>query len=185
MAVPVQKRLLTIDEFERLWGDGVFPPEARLELIHGEIVEMTPIGDRHFLCVMFLGDLLADLKPKGIASVQGPLRFRGQTSIPQPDAVVFRRRADFKQRPPRGRDALLVVEVADSTLAYDRNTKIPLYAANGIPEAWLVDLSSDTIFVYRRPSADGYQDVRAYRRGDSISPLAFPEARFSVDEILG
>jgi Uma2 family endonuclease len=185
MAVPIQKRFLTMDEFEQAWEGGAFPPDGRLELIRGEIVEMTPIGDRHFLCVMFLGDLLADLRPKGISSLQGPLRLPLQESVPQPDAVVFRRRSDFKTRPPRGKDALLVVEVSDSTLAYDRDVKMRLYAEAGIPEAWLVDLNSDTIFVHRRPSPAGYQDVRAYRRGDSISPEAFPAVRFAVDEILG
>ncbi|MEO6195808.1 MAG: Uma2 family endonuclease, partial [Thermoanaerobaculia bacterium] len=141
--------------------------------------------DRHFLCVMFLGDLLSELKPKGISSLQGPLRLPLQESVPQPDAVVFRRRADFKRRPPRGKDALLVVEVSDSTLAYDRDVKMPLYAKVGIPEAWLVDLKAETIFVHRRPSPEWYQDVRAYRRGETIYPEAFPETGFAVDEILG
>jgi Uma2 family endonuclease len=185
MAVPIQKRFVAIDEFERLWEDGVFPPDARLELIRGEIVEVTPIGDRHFLCVMFLGDLLADLRPKGISSLQGPLRLPLQESVPQPDAVVFRRRSDFKKRPPRGKDALLVVEVSDSTLAYDRDVKMRLYAEVGIPEAWLVDLSSERILVYRRPSPEGYQEVRAYGRGESISPKEFPGKRFAVEAILG
>jgi Uma2 family endonuclease len=185
MAVPIQKQFLTIEEFERAWEEGAFPPDARLELIRGEVVEMSPIGDRHFLCVMFLGDLLSELKPKGISSLQGPLRLPLQESVPQPDAVVFRRRADFKARPPRAKDALLVVEVSDSTLAYDRDVKVPLYAEVEISEAWLADLNSDTIFVHRQPSPEGYQDVRAYRRGETISPETFPDVRFTVDEILG
>jgi|GraSoiStandDraft_8_1057269.scaffolds.fasta_scaffold26877_2 Uma2 family endonuclease len=185
MAVPIQKQLWTIDEFERAWDDGAFPPDARLELIRGEIVEMSPIGNRHFVCVMLLGDLLADLKPKGISSIQGPLRLPLQESVPQPDAVVFRRRKDFAARPPRGKDALLVVEVSDSTLAYDRDVKMPLYAEVGIPEAWLVDLKSNRIVVHRRPTPEGYQDVRAYARGESVTPEAFPERQFAVDEILG
>lgn len=185
MAVPIQKRSVSMDEFERLWEEGVFPPDARLELIRGEIVEMMPIGDPHALCVMWLCDLLSDLKPKGILSPQNPLKLPAQESIPQPDAVVFRRRANFKSRPPRARDVFLLVEVSDSTLAYDRNIKMPLYAEAGIPEAWLVDLNSQRILVHRRPSTEGYQDVRAYSRGESISPKAFPGKRFSVDEILG
>ena len=157
-----------------------FPPDARLELIRGEIVEMSPIGDRHFLCVMFLVTLLADLMPKGILSPQNPLRLPWHESIPQPDAVVFRRRPNFRARPPRAEDVLLLVEVSDSSLAYDRNVKMPLYAEAGIPEAWLVDLNSETLFVYRQPSPEGYQDVRAYRRGESVSPEAFPETEFAV-----
>jgi Uma2 family endonuclease len=98
--------------------------------------------------------------------------------------VLLQRRSDFRSRPPHPEDVFLLVEVADTSLAYDRETKIPLYAESGIPEAWLVDLNSDTISVYRRPSPNGYQEVRQYRRGDTISPEAFPEARFAVDDLL-
>jgi len=185
MAVPFQKRFVTIDEYQQMAEDGVFSPDARLELIRGEIVEMSPIGDPHFLSVMFLGDLLSELRPKGISSLQGPLRLPLQESVPQPDAVVFRRRSNFKARPPRGKDALLVVEVSDSTLAYDRDVKMPLYAEVGIPEAWLVDLNAESIWVYRRPSPEGYQEIRAYWRGETIYPEAFPETGFAVDAILG
>ena len=125
MAVPMPKQLLTIAEFERAWDDGAFPPDARLELIRGEIVEMTPIGDRHALCVMWLCDLLADLRPVGILSPQNPLRLPAQESVPQPDVVVLRRRADFGARPPGAEDVLLLVEVADSSLFYDRKRKLP------------------------------------------------------------
>lgn len=185
MAVPFQKQFMTIDQFEQAWEDGAFAPDARLELIRGEVVEMSPIGDPHFLSVMFLGDLLPELRPKGISSLQGPLRLPLQESVPQPDAVVFRRRSNFKTRPPRGKDALFVVEVSDSTLAYDRDVKMPLYAEVGIPEAWLVDLNAETIWVHRRPSPGGYQEVRAYNRGETIYPEAFPETGFAVDAILG
>ena len=185
MAMPFQKQFLTIEEFERAWEEGAFPPDARLELIRGEVVEMSPIGDPHFLSVMFLGDLLSELRPEGILSLQGPLRLPLQESVPQPDAVIFRRRTDFKTRPPRAEDVFFLVEVSDSTLAYDRKVKMPLYAEVGIPEAWLVDLKSATIFVHRQPSLEGYQDVRAYRRGETIYPEAFPETGFAVDAILG
>jgi len=89
MAVPIQKHLWTIEEFERAWDEGAFPPDARLELIRGEIVEMSPIGPPHALCVMWLCDLLSDLKPKGILSPQNPLELPELESVPQPDAVVF------------------------------------------------------------------------------------------------
>jgi Uma2 family endonuclease len=118
-------------------------------------------------------------------SSQGPLRLPLRQSVPQPDVVVFQRRSNFKTRPPRGKDALFVVEVSDSTLAYDRDVKMPLYAEVGIPEAWLVDLNAETIFVHRRPSPEGYQEVRAYGRGERIYPEAFPETGFAVGEILG
>jgi Uma2 family endonuclease len=185
MAIPVQKQLLTIEEFERAWDDGAYSPDARLELIRGEVVEMSPIGDPHAICVIWLCDVLSDLRPKGILSPQNPLKLPELASVPQPDAVVFRRRANFRVRPPRAKDVLLLVEVSDSSLAYDRDTKMRLYAQAEIPESWLVDLNNQRIFVYRQPSSEGYQESRIYSRGESISPMAFPEKRFGVGDILG
>ena len=185
MAVPIQKHLLTVEEFERAWDDGAFPADARLELIRGEIVEMSPIGDPHALCVIWLCDVLSDLRPKGILSPQNPLKLPEHDSVPQPDAVVFRRRANFRTRPPRAKDVLLLVEVSDSSLVYDRDTKMRLYAQAGIPESWLIDLNNQRIFVYRQPSSQGYQEERVYYRGESIAPKAFPGKRLGVIEILG
>ncbi len=183
MAVPMTKRL-TVDEFQRLAAQGFFPPDARLELIRGEIIEMSPIGDRHALCVTLLNDLFADLRPKGLVSPQNPLRIPGQESVPQPDIVLLRRRHDFSARPPHPKDVFLVVEVSESSLAYDRTVKIPLYAQAGLPEAWLVDLNSGVISVFRRPSNNGYRQVRQYGRDDKISLEAFPEVQFAVRQIL-
>lgn len=185
MAVPITRHLLTVDEFQRAAATGVFSEDARLELIRGEIIEMTPIGDRHGVCVMMVEDLLADLRPKGVVSTQNPLRLPAQRSVPQPDVVLLRRRHDFWSRPPHPEDVFLLVEVSDTSLAYDRDVKIPLYAESGIPEAWIVDLSSDTIFAFRRPSPRGYQEIREYRREDEISLEAFPEVHFAARQILG
>jgi Uma2 family endonuclease len=185
MAVPNYQQPLTIEEFQWMAESGVFAEDDRLELIRGEIVEMAAIGDRHALCVMLINDLLADLKPRGIVSPQNPLRLPGQGSVPQPDVVLLRRRPDFKSRAPHAGDVLLIVEVADTSLIYDRDVKIPLYAEAGIPESWLIDLNSATIFAYQRPLLHGYQEVRVYRRGDWISPQAFPDERFLVDDLLG
>ena len=182
MAVPNPKRLLTVDEFQGMAEAGYFSPDERLELIRGEIVEMTPIGDPHAFAVMMVVDALAALRPKAILSPQNPLRLPGQTAVPQPDVALLKRRRDYKARPPRYEDVLLIVEVADSSLAYDRDTKMPLYAEAGIPEAWLVDLGADVILVHRRPLSGRYRDVRPYRRGEVIE---IEGEVFSVDEILG
>jgi Uma2 family endonuclease len=100
--------------------------------------------------------------------------------------VLLRYREDcYTAQPPKPEDVLLVVEIADTSLAYDRDVKIPLYAEAGIQEAWLVAFTSDSIFAYRRPSPTGYLEVRQYRRGDEIFPEAFPDERFSEAEILG
>jgi Uma2 family endonuclease len=185
MAVLNYQQPLTVEEFQRMAESGVFAEDDRLELIRGEIVEMAAIGDRHALCVMLANDLLSDLKPRGIVNPQNPLRLPGQGSVPQPDIVLLRRRPDFKSHAPHAGDVLLMVEVADTSLAYDRDIKIPLYAEAGVPESWLVDLNSARIFAYRRPSPDGYQEVREYRRGEWISPQAFPDKCFRVDDLLG
>ena len=185
MAVPIQKHLWTIEEFERAWDEGAFPPDARLELIRGEIVEMPPIGGPHIACVVRLITLMSRLFPKAQVSPQNPLRISDRISIPQPDIVVIGTRTDLAENPPTDEDSLLLIEVADSSLHRDRKDKIPLYAEAGIPESWLVDLNSSTLFVHRRPSPEGYQDVRAYRRGESVSPEAFPDVSFTIDEILG
>lgn len=183
MAVPMSRHLLSVEEYQRAAEGGVFGEDNRLELIRGEIIEMAAIGDRHALCVMLLSDLLFDLRPKGIVSPQNPLRLPSQRSVPQPDVVLLRRR-DFRSRPPYPEDVLLLVEVSETSLIYDRDIKMPLYAESGIPEAWLVDLNSNTIFAFREPSPKGFQEVRQYRRGDSLSPLAFPEVSFAVSDFL-
>lgn len=185
MAVPFQKQFLTIEEFEQAWNDGAYPPDARLELIRGEVVEMTPIGGPHIACVVQLITLLSRLIPRALLSPQNPLRIPGRTSEPQPDLVLIRPRNDLASKPPAAEDVLLVIEVADSSLMRDRNSKIPLYAEAGIREAWLIDLNSETVFVFRNPSLKGYLEARPYRRGDSISLKAFPDVRFTIDEILG
>jgi|SRR5436853_4641060 len=187
MAVPIQKRFVTIDEYHRMGEEGAFPPDARLELIRGEIVEMSPIGPGHASSVRrFIRNFSARLSPHAIVDAQNPVELRDQESEPQPDITLLRLRDDFySTATPGPGDILLVVEVAESSLSYDRRVKMHLYAETGIPEAWLVDLNSGTLFVHRRPSLQGYQDVRAYRRGESVSPEAFPDVRFTVDEILG
>ena len=187
MAEPIQKRFVTIDEYHRMGEEGAFPPDARVELIRGEIIEMSPIGPRHSGSVRrFNRNFSARLSPHAIVDVQNPVEMRDQESEPQPDITLLRLQDDcYSAATPTPGDTFLVVEVADSSLYFDRRVKMHLYAEAGIPESWLVDLKSGTLFVYRRPSPEGYQDVRAYRRGESVAPEAFPEARFTLDEILG
>lgn len=182
-----QRRLLTLDEYHQMIEAGILSEDERIELIRGEMVEMTPIGNRHAGCVRWLNRTFnARLASRAIVDVQDPVSLEEQQSEPQPDVVLFRYREDcYRTQQPRPEDVLLAVEVADSSLAYDREVKIPLYAEVGIREAWLVAFPSDSVFSYRDPSPTGYRQVREYRRGDEISPEAFPDTRFSVDEILG
>jgi len=182
-----QRRRLTLDEYHQMIEAGILSEDERIELIRGELIEMSPIGKRHAGCVRwFIRSFSSRFASRAVVDVQDPVTLEEQQSEPQPDIVLFRYQEDcYRAQPPRPEDVLLAVEVADSSLAYDREVKIPLYAAAGIREAWLVALPSDFVLSYRDPSPTGYRTVREYRRGDVIAPEAFPDERFSVAEILG
>ncbi|MGH7672072.1 MAG: Uma2 family endonuclease [Gemmatimonadales bacterium] len=185
MVLPVLEGPFTVDAYQRLGELGLLRHDDRVELIAGQVVRMTPIGDRHASCVRRLNRLLsAALLDVGIVDVQNPVVL-GRQDAPQPDLTVLRPRADAYPRHPRAPDILLVIEVADSSLDYDRDVKIPLYARAGVPEAWLVDLVAERIVVYREPRAGTYTQVQSAVRGDALRPLPVPEATLAVSDILG
>jgi ubiquitin-like protein Pup len=148
MTVQAAKRLLAVEEFYRMCEAGIFKPEERLELIDGEIITMAPIGQRHHACVMLLTMTLAPrLEGRALVSVQGPLAL-GPDQLRYPDLVLLRRQADvYRTAGPTATDAFLVIEVADTSVDYDRDVKVPLYAQAGIPEVWLVDLTTNHLEV--------------------------------------
>jgi len=164
---------------------GILSEDDRVELIEGEIVEMSPIGSHHAACVKRLNRLFSRSVSDAVVSVQDPIRL-SEYSEPEPDLALLRPRADFyAEALPGPEDTLLVVEVMETSAQYDRERKLPLYAEAGIPEVWLVDLAAECIEVYRRPSPDGYEDVRRRCRGERLSPQAFPDVELAVDEVLG
>jgi Uma2 family endonuclease len=182
MAIASRRRRFTVEEYHRLGEAGILREDDRVELIDGEIIEMTPIGERHALSVIYLNNVLArGLEGRALVSPRNPLRL-GPHSEPLPDLVLL---PSSLNRFPCARDALLVIEVADTSLAYDRDTKLPRYARAGIPEAWIVDLEGHAVEVHRTPGPTGYGDVRRLGRGAFVSPAAFPDLRLAVDEILG
>lgn len=186
MAAPVRKRLLTIDEYRRMGEAGIFHEDDRVELIRGEIYNMSPIGSRHVACLNRLLELFTSPQPRVIRSPQNPIVLERQGSEPQPDLVLLRYQSDYYESAIAGPgDVILVIEISDSSLAYDRKVKIPLYAESGIPEAWIADLEGRTVTVYRQPSPDGYREMRTFSRGETVSPEAFPELSLSVDAIFG
>jgi len=185
MALPRLKGPLTVDQYQRLGEQGVLGEDDRVELVAGRVVEMTPIGDRHAACVRRLSRLFArHLLDVAVCDVQNPVVLSAHDA-PQPDVTLLKLRPDGYPTHPRAADLLLVVEVADTTLAYDRDIKLPLYARAGIPEVWLVDVTADRIEVYRTPTAGTYPDTRAASRGEMLAPLHFPNATISTAEILG
>lgn len=180
-----QRHQITTEEYLRMGEAGVFAPEARLELIEGEIVEMAPIGSPHASVVNTLAYLFFTLAGnRAIVSVQAPT-VAGERSVPQPDLMLLKPRADrYFSAHPGPDDVLLLVEVSDSTLAFDVGTKLPLYARAGITEVWIVDVNARAVQVHREPGASGYGRSFTAPHGESIAVLALPEARLAVSEIF-
>ncbi len=151
---------LTVDDYYRMGETGVLAPDARTELINGEIIDMTPPGSRHSATVAFLADILTAVTgSSAIRWVQSPLRLN-HSSEPQPDLMLLKRRDDFyAEENPGPADVILLVELSDSSLRYDRQIKGPLYASHGIPEYWLVDLAAHELQIHRQPRNGAYVDV--------------------------
>lgn len=164
---------------------GVLREGERLELIDGKVVEMSPIGIGHASVLDRLDEALRDAIGKDAQfRVQGPLRLDVHSEV-QPDFLVLRRRDDFyAERHPGPEDVLLLVEVADTSQQYDRQTKLPLYAQHGVQEVWLIDVSKRSIEVFGRPGPNGYAGRQVLTGGDQLTCGAFPELRIPVSRIL-
>lgn len=149
------------------------------------MIDMSPIGTRHAGCVLFLSNLLILLLGgRALINVQNPLEL-DETSEPQPDIALLKPRPDFyRNSHPQPEDIFLLIEVADTTVKYDREVKIPLYAEANIPEVWLVDVNQEVIEVYRNPLQGVYQDVQKLVNNQVLSILAFPDVHINVSEIF-
>jgi Uma2 family endonuclease len=180
-----QRHPVTAEEFLRMDRAGVFAPEARLELIQGEIVEMAPIGSPHAGRVNTLTRLFVQRAAnRAVVSVQGPV-IVSERSIPQPDLALLKLRADdYCDSNPTASEVLLAVEVADTTLAFDLGTKVPLYARAGIPEVWVVDVNERAIRVFRGPSASGYRTSFTAAGAERISADALPDVWLEPRELF-
>jgi Uma2 family endonuclease len=189
MAVDIAgaRRLFTVEEYHRMAEVGILKPHDRVELIRGEIVEMSPIGRRHAAFVDNLTELLVTrLSGRAIVSVQNPVVVAAD-SEPQPDLKLLRRRrpVPYKDAEATAADVLLLIEVAETSLRYDRTVKLALYAEAGVPEYWVVDASAEAIEVYRGPAPDGYREVTRVIGEGTVSPAAFLDARLTLAEIFG
>ena len=182
----VTRHRFTAEEYRRMGEVGILHEDDRLELIGGEIVEMAAIGTRHLACVVALTHLLvAASGGRYFVSPQNPISL-GDRDEPQPDLSLLKTRPDpGAARPPGPGDVLLVVEVSDTTLRYDRNVKLPLYARAGIPEVWVVDLQDSFVEVYAKPTVDSYARVHRYGRGERARSEVVADLVLSVREILG
>lgn len=186
IASPVVRRRFTVEQYEQMAIAGIFAEDDRIELIEGEIVEISPIGPSHSACVSRLIQLIQQqIGSSLIIRVQDPIRLSNR-SEPQPDVALVQPRADFYAGGhPEPEDVVLLVEVADSSLSYDRDLKLPLYARAGIAEVWLVCLLPQTVEVFRAPSESGYGERREARRGESVAALNIPGVMLSVADIRG
>jgi Uma2 family endonuclease len=164
---------------------GILSRSDRVELIDGEIVVMTPIGSRHAACVSSTTRaLVKSAGDEAIVQPQGPVRL-DRYYEPEPDFVLLRPRDDFyasRHRTPQ--DVLLIIEIADSSIEYDRDVKAPLYAMSGIPEYWIADLNANVLWRYSLPERGVFQRVEECRRGQSIAPQQLPTCIVPVDVFL-
>lgn len=185
MAAILERRRFTVAEFARLAEVGVFGPDERLELVEGEVLEMSPIGQRHAACVNFMTQVFATgCAGKALVAVQNPLRV-GDRSELYPDLALLRPRADYYRGSlPTGGDTLLVVEVSDSTAAYDREVKVSLYGRAGVPECWLVDLAGGRVEVYSQPSSKGYDQKGTLLPGEGVFFGLLPALILPVAELV-
>jgi Uma2 family endonuclease len=186
MSVQVARRYFTVEEYHRMGEAGVFSEDDRVELIEGEILKMSPIGSRHAASVNRLHMQFTNLlSGRAIVSVQNPIVLN-DFSEPEPDIAVLRRRDDFyAESHPTAADALLVIEIADTSVEYDHDIKLPAYARSAVPEVWIVDIPGETVAVHADLANGVYRAVSTHQRGDSITPLHFPDLSIAVVSILG
>jgi Uma2 family endonuclease len=180
-----QRHRLTVAEYYRMGETGILPPDARVELIEGEVIDMPPIGSFHAGTVEYIGhSLRLACGAQALVRMQNPV-FLDLHSEPQPDVALVCPRPDFyRSAHPGSADVLLIVEVADATLAYDTQIKLPLYARYGIPEVWIADLFNRRFLVHRTPTPTGYQDVRTLIDLSAVTPLLLPGVSIDLSDLF-
>ncbi len=154
------------EDFHKMAEAGILGEDDRVELLRGEVVELSPVGKRHAYVVNTLVDLLSPLRDRAVLSVQNPLGLFPDTEV-YPDLALLRPpRTRYRDRLPEAKDVLLVVEVAETSLDHDLKVKLPLYAKAGIPEVWVVDLVREKVHVFRKPQGEGYGEAQALEDGE-------------------
>jgi Uma2 family endonuclease len=186
MSSRLRHRKFTVEDFYRMSEAGILTEDDRVELIEGEIIEMTPVGSRHASVVDRLTQLLVRrLGGEFIVRVQNPIRLADE-SEPEPDIALLEAREDYYAGAhPGPGDVRLIVEVAESSRVSDREVKVPLYARHGVPEVWLIDLEADSVERFGRPVSGEYRSAQRFARGESVASESVPTLLLEVDEILG
>lgn len=182
MATEVIKRLLNVEEYYKMAEAGILKPEDRVELIHGEIYEMSPIGSKHGSTVKRLNQLLNRIfNTQVIIGVQDPVRLNDNNE-PEPDLSILKYQLDFYAGShPTPKDVIAIIEVADSSLNHDMEVKKPLYASFAIPEYWVIDIDAELVQVFKNPAGNDYLNRKTYHKGDSVQ---FLEKAIYINDIF-
>jgi Uma2 family endonuclease len=185
MSSEIKRKRFTLDDCYRMLGAGILHEDDRVELICGDILQMSPIGTRHQSVVdSATREMVRSVGDTAIVRVQGTIEL-DRFSAPQPDLGLLHPRDDlYVHKHPGAPDIFLIIEVADSSLEYDTTVKKALYAIIGIHEYWVVDLRNNRLLCYSDPSADSYLTVREFHRGDTVAPSLLPDCRIRVDILL-
>jgi Uma2 family endonuclease len=179
----VPRRPISVADYHKMIDAGVFHEDDRVELIEGELIQMAPMGGAHMRLINLLNRMLVQqVGEDGVVSPQNPVALVPD-SEPEPDFVVFRPECLRRAEVPGAGDVLLIVEVSQSTLAYDRDVKVPLYAQHGIPEVWLFEPTNESATIYREPVRSTCERVLTPQRTATISPLLLPKVTLSLEQL--
>jgi Uma2 family endonuclease len=179
----VPRRTLTVDEYRKIGAAGVFREDDRIELIEGELIKMAPIGGRHLRLVNVLSGILArEARTSAVVSTQNPVSLPPDNE-PQPDIALLTPEFTQRDEVPTARDVLLIVEISDTTLDYDRDTKVPLYGRFGVPEVWVIDAQTETVSIYLDPGPKGYRRLLTPDKDETLTPTLLPEVKVRLSEI--
>jgi Uma2 family endonuclease len=176
---------IDVNRYEKMIAAGVLTKDDRVELIDGEMLEMAPMGTKHVaFTTRLLRTLIRVLGEEAIVCAGGPVRL-GDFSLPEPDMTIVRPRIDdYAGKRAEPTDVLLVIEVSDSSLSYDREIKRLLYARYGIVEYWIIDVQDQCVHVYRQPRNGDYSDVECLRTGDVLRAKALPRAEVNLQALF-
>ncbi len=179
------RRRFTVEEYYKLAEVGILGPDERVELLAGEIIEMAPIGSKHAYCVTQFTEAFFETLGRTVTlRVQNPIRL-AESNEPEPDIAIVHRRDDgYLSEHPGPEDVILLVEVADSSVGFDRRHKLPMYAMAGIREVWLADIGSGNVETYDLPIAGGYARMRVVVPGETLALPGYPGVAISVGDVM-